>query len=87
MTGGMNLLPGRGIETIKIPPGGTDVALTPYHVDRSKLFVRERFGTSLQTEMPTEIDAEEVASCIENDPFPRTRGGKPTRIRKGTRDW
>lgn len=30
--------------TVALPPGTTDAALTPYHVERSKLFVRERFG-------------------------------------------
>ena len=31
-------------KTTTLPIGSTDVALTPYHVARSKLFVRERFG-------------------------------------------
>ncbi len=31
-------------KTITLPVGSTDAALTPYHVARSKLFVRERFG-------------------------------------------
>ncbi len=61
---------GRGGETVKIPSGSTDVALTPYHVDRSKLFVRDRFGTSSQSELPTEIEAEVVASYIEMTRFP-----------------
>ena len=61
---------GKGDETVKIPPGGTDVALTPYHVDRSKLFVRDRFGTSPQSELPTEVEAEVVASYIEMTRFP-----------------
>src|SRR5436190_8296713 len=30
---------GVGAQLIKISPNGTDVVLTPYHVDRSKLFV------------------------------------------------
>jgi len=35
-------------ETVKISTEGSDAALTPYHVDRSKLFVTERFsGKSL----------------------------------------
>jgi hypothetical protein len=61
---------GKGGETVKIPSGSTDVALTPYHVDRSKLFVRDRFGTSSQSELPTEIEAEVVASYIEMTRFP-----------------
>ncbi|WP_071515903.1 Npun_R2479 family HD domain-containing metalloprotein [Geitlerinema sp. PCC 9228] len=31
-------------ETVKLPEGGTDASLTPYHVDRGKLFIQERFG-------------------------------------------
>lgn len=31
-------------ELVQVPATGTDAALTPYHVDRSKLFVRERFS-------------------------------------------
>ena len=31
-------------QTVAIPPGGTDACLSAYHVDRSKLFVHERFG-------------------------------------------
>ena len=31
-------------DTVSVPEGSTDAALTPYHVARSKLFVRERFG-------------------------------------------
>lgn len=67
---------GKGDETVKIPSGGTDVALTPYHVDRSKLFVRDRFGTSSQYELPTEIEAEVVASYIEMTRFPVPDGEK-----------
>ena len=29
---------------VPLPPGATDAALTPYHVDRCKRFVCERFG-------------------------------------------
>jgi hypothetical protein len=53
-------------ETIEIPPGATDAWLTPYHVTRSKLFVRERFGrVSL-----THIDTMLVESNIEHTRFP-----------------
>ena len=31
-------------ERVHISKGATDAALTPYHVDRSKIFVRERFA-------------------------------------------
>ena len=53
-------------ETIAFPPGATDAWLTPYHVTRSKLFVRERFGkVSL-----THIDTKEIESNIEHTRFP-----------------
>ena len=35
---------GQNGEMVPLPPGATDAALTPYHVDRAKLFVDERFG-------------------------------------------
>jgi hypothetical protein len=57
---------GVGAEMFQPPRGGTDVALAPYHVDRSKLFVRERFGGTLFFD----IDAEAVASYIEMTRFP-----------------
>lgn len=31
-------------DVIRLAPGATDAALTPYHVDRGKLFVAERFS-------------------------------------------
>ena len=49
-----------------IPAGATDASLTPYHVTRSKLFVRERFGkVSL-----THIDTQEIEANIEHTRFP-----------------
>ncbi len=45
---------------------GTDAALTPYHVDRSKLFILERFGGKLLMS----ADANEIASYIEMTRFP-----------------
>jgi hypothetical protein len=61
---------GIGDETIEIPSGLTDAALAPYHVDRSKLFVNERFGNRLLSGMATVIDAELIASYIEMTRFP-----------------
>ncbi len=57
---------GVGDETVDLPVGGTDAALTPYHVDRSKLFVQERFGGK----MLVDIDADLIASYIEMTRFP-----------------
>jgi hypothetical protein len=55
---------GLGEQTIVLPPGATDAALSPYHVDRGKCFVRERFGCH-----PI-IDAEIIAANIELTRFP-----------------
>jgi hypothetical protein len=54
-------------ETVKLPSGGTDAVLTPYHVDRSKLFIRERFGGNLLGD----VDAEIIASYIEITRHPK----------------
>jgi hypothetical protein len=55
---------GHGNETVELPPGATDAALTPYHVDRAKLFVDERFGGNKI------IHAETVKQNIEWTRFP-----------------
>jgi hypothetical protein len=57
---------GIGDEKVELPAGCTDAALTPYHVDRSKLFVSERFSGS----MLVEFDASRVCSYIELTRFP-----------------
>ncbi|MBT4096069.1 MAG: metal-dependent phosphohydrolase [Gemmatimonadetes bacterium] len=53
-------------DTVTLDPEGTDAQLTPYHVDRSKQFIRERFGTSTLVD----IDAERVCEFIEMTRFP-----------------
>jgi hypothetical protein len=53
-------------DTVELPPGGTDAALTPYHVDRSKLFVQERFGG----EGLVALNADQIAGYIEMTRFP-----------------
>jgi hypothetical protein len=52
-------------QLVPISAGATDASLTPYHVARSKLFVRERFGVSL-----THIDTQEIEANIEHTRFP-----------------
>ena len=49
---------------IELPFGSTDASLTPFHVDRGKLFIEERFGSH---EL---IDAEAVKLNIELTRFP-----------------
>lgn len=47
-----------------LPVGATDASLTPYHVDRGKLFINERFGGHRL------IDAEVIKRNIELTRFP-----------------
>jgi hypothetical protein len=61
---------GIGDGTVEISSTHTDAALAPYHVDRSKLFVRDRFGNKLLLGMAAMIDAELIASYIEMTRFP-----------------
>lgn len=49
---------------VSLPPGATDASLTPYHVDRGKLFIQERFGGHRL------IDAELIKRNIELTRFP-----------------
>ena len=49
---------------VQLPIGSSDAALAPYHVDRSKLFVIERFDGV------EEVDAARIARAIEYTRFP-----------------
>lgn len=49
---------------IALPIGATDASLTPYHVDRGKLFIGERFGGHKF------LDAEVIKTNIELTRFP-----------------
>lgn len=55
---------GRNKEMVHLPPGCSDASLTPYHVDRGKLFIDERFGGHKL------IDAEWIKRSIELTRFP-----------------
>ena len=57
---------------VTLTPGGTDAAIGPYHVDRSKQFVRERFGKGMLADGL--IDAELIATYIEMTRFPVPQG-------------
>jgi len=52
----------------KLPRGSSDAALTPYHVDRSKLFVLDRMANSKL------LDATRIANAIECTRFPSPDG-------------
>jgi hypothetical protein len=54
--------------TIRLPIGSSDAAMAPYHVDRSKLFVIERF------DMLDYLDADRIARAIEYTRFPYPSG-------------
>jgi hypothetical protein len=49
---------------IRLPVGSSDAALAPYHVDRSKLFVIERFDAV------EDVDAARISRAIEYTRFP-----------------
>ncbi len=55
---------GHGDKMVTLPPGATDAFLTPYHIDRGKQFIRERFGGHRI------IDAEAIATNLEHTRFP-----------------
>jgi hypothetical protein len=60
---GSYVINGQG-ERVTLPRGASDASLAPYHIDRSKVAVRERFASH-----PI-IDAERVARAIELTRFP-----------------
>ncbi len=51
-------------DTIAPAPGSTDASLTPYHVDRAKLYITERF------ESENRIDTTVICENIERTRFP-----------------
>jgi hypothetical protein len=53
-------------DTVSVPEGSTDAALTPYHVARSKLFVRERFGKVGLSH----LNSRDIEANIEHTRFP-----------------
>ena len=53
-------------DKISLPEGATDAAMTPYHVARSKLFIRERFGKAALLH----FDLAEIEANIEHTRFP-----------------
>jgi hypothetical protein len=52
----------------KLPRGSSDAALTPYHVDRSKLFALDRLANNKW------LDASRIANAIECTRFPSPHG-------------
>jgi hypothetical protein len=62
---------GNGDECVTLGEGATDAALTPWHVERGKLFVEERFGRAPR------IDVEAVKRNILGTRFPVPGSGEP----------
>ena len=52
---------------VPVPRGGSDAALAPYHVDRSKLFVMDRLSKI------EDLDEKRIADSIEHTRFPYSR--------------
>jgi hypothetical protein len=52
-------------DTVAVPEGATDASMTPYHVARSKLFVRERFSKAI-----IDLDVAQIEQNIEHTRFP-----------------
>jgi len=65
--------------TVTLSRGATDAALTPYHVDRGKLFVKERFTNTVLGK----IDPAIIAANIELTRFPVPKDGD----HEGTLDY
>ncbi len=57
---------GVGGRTEEVSLDWTDAVLAPYHVDRAKLFIRERFGGKLSFD----VDVEVIVSYVEMTRFP-----------------
>lgn len=55
---------GNGDAMVELTPGASDASLTPYHVDRGKLFIEERFGGNQI------IDAKIIKQNVELTRFP-----------------
>jgi len=53
-------------EKVTVPEGATDAAMTPYHIARSQLFVRERFSKAVLSH----LDTAEIEAYIEHTRFP-----------------
>jgi hypothetical protein len=53
--------------TIRLPIGSSDAAMAPYHVDRSKLFVIERFDTVEYTRFPYPSASNEAVDDLNDE--------------------
>jgi hypothetical protein len=76
---GLDCATGNGDERVTLPEGSTDAALTPWHVERGRLFVEERFGRAPRIDvecvkrnvMGTRFPVPSVEETGELDGYPR----------------
>jgi hypothetical protein len=64
---------GQGDTMVELRPGASDASLTPYHVDRGKRFIEERFGGNRI------IDANLIKRNVELTRFPVPKERRPPR--------
>jgi hypothetical protein len=65
--GGSRVVVSEEGETVTLPEGASDAVLAPYHVDRAKIYIRERFAGSAY------IDVERLQAAVEYTRFPVPR--------------
>lgn len=68
---GLTCATGSGDECVTLAEGATDAALTPWHVERGRLFVEERFGRAPR------IDVESVKRNVLGTRFPVPAAEEP----------
>ena len=62
--GNGNYVTDKNQRTISPPPGSTDASLTPYHIDRAKLYIEKRYGADER------LDVKRICNNIERTRFP-----------------
>jgi hypothetical protein len=73
---------GRDGGRVTLPPGATDASLTPYHVDRGKLFVQERFAGHPLIDVATlQRNMEETRFPVPADQDTKDTAGYPALVR------
>ena len=69
-------------EMIKLSPGSSDASLAPYHVDRGKQFIQERFGYHKLIDAPTiQRNMELTRFPVPNDEDHQDKGNCPGLVR------
>jgi hypothetical protein len=69
---GNRVATGNGDEVIEMSAESTDASLSRYHVDRSLMFIRERFGSEFDTQAV--LSADVISGYVEMTRFPFPAG-------------